>query len=178
MNDTPEKLNRQAFEYSSHGEYNEAIACLRKAIEMEKYNHLLWFNLGITYRDAGMQEEALSALMQAYKINDEDEDVVESLALVCFNLGDIQQAMYYCKEGLTLNFMNAHIWNTLGVIFFSQEDYDMASDAFEHAITINPYYYDALYNLRDTYEELGNERGKQQIIRQMKNVTESGRQNA
>lgn len=178
MEESPEKLNRQAFEFASHGEYEEAIACLKKAIEIEKYNYLLWFNLGVIYRDAGKLEESISALLQANKINDEDEDVIETIALVYFSLGDIEQALYYCKEGLGLNFMNAHIWNTLGVIFFNQDDYEMAADSFEHAITINPYYYDALYNLRDTYDELGNEVGKRQIIEQMKNVSESGKQNA
>ena len=33
--------------------------------------------------------------------------------------------------------------------------------AFERSVSINPYYYDALYNLRDTYDELGNKAGKE-----------------
>ena len=46
----------------------------------------------------------------------------------------------------------------------------MACEAFENAVTINSYYYDALFNLRDTYEELGNKAGYQMCVEQMKNI--------
>ena len=61
----------------------------------------------------------------------------------------------------------------MGVVYFNRSDYDLASEAFEHAITIHPYYYDALYNLRDTYAELGNKAGVEMCKEQMKQVSAS-----
>jgi hypothetical protein len=39
------KLNEQAIELSSRGNYKEAIACFLSAIHIEKKNRLLWYNL-------------------------------------------------------------------------------------------------------------------------------------
>lgn len=163
-------LNAQAIELASKGQYIEAIACLKRAISLEKHNHLLWYNLGITYRDAGNLSAAKSALLNAHEINDEDDEVIETLALICFNQGRNEEAMSYCFEGLAGNSQNARLWNTLGVIYFNMNDFSMAAEAFENAIIINPYYYDALFNLRDTYDELGNKAGYQMCVEQMKNI--------
>lgn len=170
MKENVTSLNSQAIELASKGDFSEAIACLKRAISLEKYNYLLWFNLGITYRDAGQTKEALYALRQAYKINSEDDEVIEMLAVVCLNLGQFSDALQYCLEGLDLNSQNAHLWNTLGVINFNTNNFDDASTAFEQAVTLNPYYYDALYNLRDTYEELGNKTGYEQCVIQMRSI--------
>ncbi len=163
-------LNIQAIELAQSGQYFEAIACLKKAISIEKYNHLLWYNLGITYRDAGKLDEAKAALLKAHDIDDEDDEIIETLALVCFNKGENEESMAYCLEGLSKNSQNSHLWNTLGVIYFNSDDFSLACEAFENAVTINPYYYDALFNLRDTYEELGNKAGFQMCVEQMKNI--------
>ena len=170
MKESPDILNNQALEYASKGEYTEAIACIRRAIEIEKYNYLLWFNLGITYRDAGQLAEAKAALEQAYRMNSSDTDVLETLALICFNQGCNEEALSYCLEGLAKNAQNAHLWNTIGVIYFNTSEFNLACEAFENAVTINSYYYDALFNLRDTYEELGNKVGYEQCVKQMKNI--------
>lgn len=170
MKENISTLNTQAIELASNGQYKEAIACLKRAISIEKYNHLLWFNLGITYRDAGNFSAAKSALLKAHEINEEDDEVIETLALVCFNQGCTEEALAYCLEGLSKNSQNAHLWNTVGVIYFNQNDFPLAAEAFENAVTINAYYYDALFNLRDTYDELGNKAGYQMCVEQMKNI--------
>ena len=163
-------LNTQAIELAQNGEFFEAIACLKRAISIERYNHLLWYNLGITYRDAGDLAQAKAALLRAHEIEEEDDEIIETLALVCFNLGCNEEALSYCLEGLAQNTQNAHLWNTLGVIYFSMSEYPLACEAFENAVTINSYYYDALFNLRDTYDELGNKAGYQMCVEQMKNI--------
>jgi len=178
MRESPETLNTQAIELAQKGDYTEAIACFKRALSLERYNHLLWFNLGITYRDAGDLPAARHALEKAYAINSEDDDIIETLALVCYNMGNTEEAMHYCADGLELNPTNAHLWNTIGVIYFNRSEYDMACEAFEHAITISPYYYDALFNLRDTYEELGNKAGAEMCRMQMRQITPDGKQNA
>jgi len=170
MRESSESLNNQAIELASKGEFKEAIACFMRAISMERQNYLLWYNLGITYRDAGNLDDAKSAMHKAYVMNPYDEEVIESLAIICFNMGHFEEALRYCSTGLYLNDANYHLWNTLGVLHFNQSDYTNASEAFEHALSINPYYYDALYNLRDTYSELGNETGAKACDLRMKEL--------
>ncbi|MBQ9630303.1 MAG: tetratricopeptide repeat protein [Treponema sp.] len=170
LNETAEKLNNQAIMLASHGQYTEAIACFVRAITIEKDNSLLWFNLGVTYRDSGNLESARDALEKAYDINFVDEEIVEALSLVCYSLGDFDSALMYCTEGLDFNPDNPHLWNTMGVVFFNQSKYDEASEAFEVAVSLNPYYYDALYNLKDTYHELGNKNGEAECQNRLREI--------
>jgi len=171
MLENAETLNTQAIELAYHGDYKEAIACFKRALSMETSNYLLWFNLGLTYRDAGEFKEAKAALEQALAINDDDQEVLETLALLCNSLGEFHEAISYCTDALQLNQSNAHIWNTTGVILFNNGEYDTACTAFEQAVMYNPYYYDAVYNLRDTYDELGNTVGAAMCSQQMKSLS-------
>ena len=66
-----------------------------------------------------------------------------------------------CMDSLDLNPLNPHLWNLLGVTEFQSENYEEASSYFEQAVSINPYYSDALYNLRDTYSVLNNKKGEE-----------------
>ena len=159
MKESSEKLNNQAIKLASEGSYDEAIACFMRALSLENQNYLLWFNLGLTYRDSGDFEDARNAMEKAFELNPEDEEIIETLAILNYDIGNLDDALKYCILGLEFNENNIHLWNTIGVIYFNDSDFGGASEAFEQALSINPYYYDALYNLRDTYEELKNTAG-------------------
>lgn len=174
MLETSENLNIQAIELASQGCYKEAIACLKRALVIDKKNYLLWYNLGITYRDSGHPKDAKNALLQAYNLNDIDEELLETLSLVCFSLNEIAEAYSYAMEAIDLNPTNARCWNNVGVFYFSEEKYEDAADAFEIAISIYPQFYDALFNLRDTYLELGNKTGADECSAIMKNLKKTG----
>ena len=62
MIETVERLNNQAIILAKDGSFKEAIACFARAITIEKDNSLLWYNLALTYRDAGQLKEAKDAL--------------------------------------------------------------------------------------------------------------------
>lgn len=167
MIENAEVLNTQAIELASRGDYPEAIACFIRALSIEKSNSLLWYNLGITYRDSGDMEAAKKALITAYNLDMPDEELLETLSIVCFMLDEIDEAFEYCTEGLELNCQNANIWNNIGVLYFTRLEYTKACEAFEKAVTLYPHYYDALFNLCDTYEELGNTIGKEECQRRL-----------
>jgi tetratricopeptide (TPR) repeat protein len=172
--ETAEKLNNQAILLASNGDYHEAIACFVRALTIENGNALLWFNLGVTCRDAGNLDSAREALEKAHDINGSDQEITEALALVCYSLGDLDSTLRYCSEGLDSDSMNPHLWNTTGVVFFNRADYRKACESFEHAVSLNPYYYDALFNLCDTYHETGNANGEQECRIRMKEIEKHG----
>lgn len=173
MIENAETLNCQALELASSGQYTEAIACLKKAIGMQKWNSLLWYNLAITYRDSGDIDMAKETAIMAFDLNDEDIDIIDTLATLYLSTGDYEQALKFCEAGINVHPENARIWNTFGVICFNTKEYEAASSGFERAISIDPYYYDALYNLRDTYQELGNKKGASVCEQQMKRLSKS-----
>lgn len=170
MKESSEKLNNQAINLAAEGHFDEAIACLKRAIIVEQDNYLLWFNLGITYRDMGNFQLAREALERAFEMMPEDTELVCELARLCLTLNQKNDALYFCSVGLNFDDSNSKIWNTVGVIAFNMENYDFASYAFEEAISINPFYYDAIYNLRDTYQELKNKAGVEECNRILKTL--------
>ncbi|QTQ13463.1 tetratricopeptide repeat protein [Treponema parvum] len=169
-----ETLNAQAIRLASQGDYKDAIVCLKRAIIMETTNHLLWFNLGVTYRDSGDIKQAQAAVEKALELDPENTEFLDTMAILCNTAKDTESAMTYCAKALEIEPEDPHLWNTAGVIFFNRQEYTDASEAFERAVTLNPYYYDALYNLRDTYDELGNRAGKADCIERMRSLTKGG----
>lgn len=159
MKESVEVLNNRGIALSESGNFLEAIACYKRAITLEKENYVLYFNLGIVYQKQRNLRAAKVAMESALRLNCADE-VFESLAIICLEQKKYSEVTEYCQSGLEENPDNAHLWNTMGVIFFEQGEYENAAENFERAVSINPYYYDALFNLRDTYSELGNARGE------------------
>lgn len=170
MKEQPEKLNNQAILLASDGDYTGAIACFKRAILIEKQNELLWFNLGLTYRDCGDFKNAIDCLKKARQISPENEDTISALVEIHIELNLFEEAQQYALEGLKINECNANLWNLLGITFFKLEDYTNAADNFELALTLNPYFKDALYNLRDTYSELGNKAGEKECNARLKEL--------
>lgn len=170
MLERSDTLNNQAILLASDGAYTEAIACFKRAIIIDKGNYLLWFNLGVTYRDAGNLTDAENSLEMAFKIAPEKEDVGETYATICLMQKKYAKVQQICMETLDFNPVNPHLWNLLGVTEFQQENYEEASNFFEQAVSINPYYLDALYNLRDTYSVLNNTKGEAACNARIKEV--------
>ncbi len=179
MKENSGRLNDEAIKLSQSGLYTEAIACFKRAITLEKDNWLLWFNLGLTLRDAGFLEEAITALETAgnFETDEIHFDVIEALAVSYFDAKNFDKALSTCLEGLEYNPTNAELWNTIGAVYFNKAEYTDAMEAFETAVTINPYYPEALYNLRDTYRELKNETGARECEQKLKSIkTNNGSQ--
>ena len=156
MTERADVLNNQAILLAKDGQYNDAIACLRRAIHIDRTNYLVWFNLGITYRDSGNMMEALAAFRNAFRISPQREDVVETLSIHLLKMHMADEAFQVCQDGLDFNPTSEKLWNVMGVLNFNMDDFSSAAECFEMAVTINPYSFDALYNLRDTYLELNN----------------------
>lgn len=170
MRENPAALNNQAILLSQESKYNEAIACLKRALVLDQKNELLWYNLGITYRDTGNLEKTKNCLKTAHQLNPDDQDVLEELAIACYKMNDFDQAMEFSMKGLDLNPENPNFWNTVGVVHFNKHEYNDAAEAFETAVIINPYHPEALYNLRDTYKELGNKQGEAECNLKLKTL--------
>lgn len=160
-------LNDQAVRLAHDGDYADALLCFSRAIAIESDNALLWYNLGLTYRDNGELDEAHEALEKAHSIDEGDEDTLEALAAICISQGDMDEAKQWCAEGMSIDEANPHLWNTMGVILFNEGTYEDACAMFEQAVTLDPYYSEALFNLGDTYDEMGNEVGAAECRRRL-----------
>ena len=170
MIESSEKLNNQAVTLASKGQFEEAILCFKRAITVENTNYLLWYNLGLTYRDNGDLENAKKALNNALLLNQDSAEVVLAVSQINFFQKDYAEALRIISIGLE-NFENdENMWNLKGTILFNLSELKQACECFENALIINPYYYDALFNLRDTYEKLGNTVGAEECSNKLKSL--------
>lgn len=170
MIERPDKLNNEAIILAAKGNYSDAIACFKRAIIIDKKNSLLWYNLGVTYRDDGKLNEAKNALKEAFSIEPENTDITEAYVTTLLNLNLIPEAAKATSFAMSRQGPNANLWNLYGVTLFRSEDYKNAAECFEKAVSINPYYLDALYNLRDCYQEIKNSAGAAECNKRIKEL--------
>ena len=170
MIEQPDRLNNEAINLASKGHFPEAIACFKRALTIDQNNYLLWFNLGVTYRDMGNTKSAKDCLAKAYYIAPHNADVAETYAQISLTLKHYPLVQEICEEELDFNPLNTHLWNLLGVKCFQTENYESAAEYFEQAVYINPYYEDALFNLKDTYNVLGNTTGEIECAKRLKEM--------
>jgi Flp pilus assembly protein TadD len=83
MLEKPEILNNNAINLAANGQYKEAIACIKRAITLDRENTTLWFNLGVTYCDFGNIKEAKKAFSQAYNLDKYNKELLETYATTC-----------------------------------------------------------------------------------------------
>lgn len=176
MLEKPENLNNHAINLAAKGQYQEAIACIKRAITLDKNNITLWFNLGVTYRDAGKYKEAEKAFSQAITLDEYNEEILETYATTCFMGKNFSKAESLCIDGLNYNPVNSKFWNLLGVVEFNTDKKEKAAEYFETAVSINPFYLDALYNLQDTYSDLNNRTGASEIAKKIEELEKKNKQ--
>ena len=156
MLESSEKLNNHAVKLAASGDYEDAIACLRRAITVECKNHLLWYNLALVYRDAGNLSKARAAMECSYKMNPANEEALENLVDICLDQGDLDRALEVSLTGIETNNKNPRFWNLAGVVYGAKGKTQEAMSAFEKALSIFPAYTEALCNLGDVYAKAGN----------------------
>ncbi|AGT44339.1 tetratricopeptide repeat protein [Treponema pedis] len=155
MKESPQFFNDAGVSMSMQGFHNEAIACLKKGLSLDPKNSLLWLNLGLTYYAADMQTDSKKALLQSLKYDPYQADAWDSLGLLFYKAGDMEYAEKAFESAIKLEPSNGRIWNNYGTLLFNEENYIDARKAFETAVTLEPEFGDAVFNLRDTYMELG-----------------------
>jgi superkiller protein 3 len=160
VTESSEYLNDSAVVLAAQGHHAEAIACLERAARLDPAHGVIWFNLALSYRATGKLAEALSCLERANELSPADSDVLDTLGVVQHEVGEDAGAEASYHAALEVAPENGRIWNNLGVLRFSQGRFEDARHAFEKAVALIPDFEDALFNLRDAYDELGDERSR------------------
>ena len=175
MLESPEKLNNHAVRLAAAGDYEDAIACLRRAITVGGKSHLLWYNLALVYRDAGNLSKARDAMECACKMSPASEEVLENLAEIYLDQGDLDKALEVSLKGIEVNGKNPRFWNLSGVARGAKGDLESAMDSFERSLSLFPVYAEALCNLGDIYAKVGNMGAARECRQRMKPLIEAAR---
>ncbi len=163
--ETVAELNDSGIVLTEANRPTDAIPLFRRALIMEPENPLLWLNLGVAQHRSGDYDEAEFCLDRCRSIDDTRAEAWAALGLVYYEQERFDEAEN-CYQGALVRDPNlSHCWNNLGVLYFQEGSYNEARECFERAINLNPWYYDAVYNLRDTCAELGDSRAADEFSR-------------
>ncbi len=148
-------LNDTAVEMGMDGLHREAIACLKKGLRLDPENSRLWLNLGLSFYALNELENCIYALRQSLNTDANQPDAWDLLGLVFQEKGNFIESKLSYDQALKFEPENGRIWNNYGTLLFAEKKYKEARRAFESAIALNSNLGDAVFNLRDTYIELG-----------------------
>jgi tetratricopeptide (TPR) repeat protein len=137
----------QGFLALQRGELPQALANLRKAIEIDPTYARAHLHLGDALLRAGQVEKALEAVNRAIELEPGSALAHTNLGRVEARRGDLPAAMAAHLRAIELD-PRCHIaWNNLGVARRTAGDVRGARDAFKRALGIAPRFMAALENL-------------------------------
>lgn len=104
--------------------------------------------------DQGRVLEGIETLQEALDIDEQSFEINHNLALLYYDLGDLDHAGMYCARALWVREGDAACHELMGNIDFSQNAYNRAVYEFERMITIDPEDPHGYYNLGSTLSRL------------------------
>ncbi len=126
--------------YLKEGKFDEAIAALSEAIDLDPDYAEAYNNRGLALYEKKQYAQALKDFKQAITINPNDEKAHNNIALVYYQQGDYSNAENYYDIALSLSGeekpYHADIYNNLGVIYAAKDMDQKALDAYGKAIRI------------------------------------------
>lgn len=146
----------KSYNFSMSGDYNKAIECANKAIQLNPENDKAWNNLGAAYYYLKNYNKAIEYANKASQLNPKNDSAWNNLGNAYSSLGDYNKAIEYLNKAIQLNSKNASAWNNLGLTYYSLGDYNKTIEYCNKAIQLNPKNDSAWNNLGFAYKNLGN----------------------
>jgi len=172
--ETAASLNDSGIVLTEANRPSDAIPLFQKALILEPGNPLLWLNLGIAQHRLGDYDEAEDSFERCRSIDDECAEAWSALGLLHYERERYDEAEACYRGALARDDTVARSWNNLGVLYFSEGGYGEARECFERAVTLDPLYYDGLFNLRDACTELGDARASAEFDRRLRELSSGG----
>jgi Flp pilus assembly protein TadD len=117
---TPELVN-QGVAYGKEGRYDEAIASLTKAVELNPNDSKAFNNRGLAYFYKGQFTQALSDYNKAIEL---DPNFAEAYSNRGFVQSDIDQAILDFTKAIDLNPKLAQSYSNRAVVYYAKREYD------------------------------------------------------
>ena len=139
------KLNKMlidAIEKSLEKNFKEGEKILLKALGYFPENYLPYYNLGVLYIESGQPDKAISFLLKAETLKNNDCDIYTETALAFQKCSNKEKAHEYYNKALgCVNSSNlkAIIYNNIGSLFFDENDFFKAREYYKKALSEEEY---------------------------------------
>ncbi len=168
--ETAASLNDSGIALTEANRPIDAIPLFRKALLMEPGNPLLWLNLGIAQHRSGEYDGAEQSFERCRALDDDNFEAWAELGLLHYERDQYEESEFCFNEALERNDSSSRLWNNFGVLYFTEGNYSEARNCFERAVSLDPHYWDALYNLRDVCAQLTDERAATEFDRRLREL--------
>jgi tetratricopeptide (TPR) repeat protein len=123
---------------SKKGDYAGAIAELEIAVKLKADESDWWNNLGVAYRKAKRDDDAIKAYEKAIALNPNDADYHFSLGAAYRRKDDADKAIPEYEKATSLDPTNRDGWFDLGFMYKKNHENDKAIDAWNHYLCLKP----------------------------------------
>ena len=137
------------------GQYQEAIKCFRRALEINPHHAIAWSNMGHSLATIGQHEEAIHCFECALKINLRSANAWNNKGISLAALKRHDEAFGCFDQVLEIDPHHAQAWNNKGNQLSALSRHEEAIGHYDQAIAIDSKYAAALRNKGDCLDKLG-----------------------
>lgn len=142
------------------GQFKDAVDAYRQAVKLDENNADAQYALGLSLGKLGRTEEEILAYKRSLAIKPYSPNVMEQLGLAYFKLKRYAEAAAVFDQ-LKIYRPDARIYNYLGESLFEIEKYTESIEAFNNALSFNPNFEQARFNLGRAYLKIGDRNSAQ-----------------
>lgn len=147
-----EGLSRSMERYGMH---SSALLAINKALDLDPNNSVYLTRLSSVQSDMGNNDEALTTIMQALKINEKSPAPQSQYAVLLWKLGREAEAIKVARQCTEWFPESGYFFNLLGTYLRQTGEIEEAIKAFEKAADLSPGIEKIRANLALAYGELG-----------------------
>lgn len=136
------------------GQFKEAVEAYRQATKIDDSNADTQYGLGLSLGKLNRTDEEILAYKRTIAIKPDYVNAIEKLGLAYFKQKRFSDAVLQFDQLKTYK-PDARTYNYLGESYFELGKSEESLDAFNNAVSYNPEFYKARYNLGRTYLKLG-----------------------
>jgi len=141
------RLNAEGNAHADAGRVGEAVACYRRAIELDPSNSDTWNNLGIAYAIAAQPAEAVPSFRRALELDPGNAQAWNNLGLALHTLGQLDEALAAYGEALRRRPNYVRAWINSARAHEARQSPAEAARCYEQALALDPRQSDARFAL-------------------------------
>jgi len=146
----------KGYNASKMKDWDNAILCFQKAIELNPCTDGAYSNLGVANYNKGNFDKAIQLYEKVIELNPKFPEVYYNLGVVYKIKGNIDIAIQFYEKAIELNPKLAEAHLNLGNIYRTKGNFDKAIRLYEKAIELDPQLYQAYNNLGIIFYNKGN----------------------
>lgn len=137
------------------GQYKDAVDAYKQAVKLDDDNADIQYALGLTFGKLNRTDEEILAYRRALTMKPDHANSIERLGMAYFKSKRYGDAAF-AFEQLKVYKPNEKTYNSLGESYFEEGKTEESLDAFNNAVSMNPDFDQARFNLGRAYLKLGN----------------------